>query len=367
MVYHTGDHSRFSHSLGVYEITRRMMEEVPDLAGALSQEQKVIGMLAALLHDIGHGPYSHLFESITGISHESMSARIILEEGSEVHAILAAADPGLPEQVADVLAHEGENHLLSSMISSQLDADRMDYLLRDAYCTGVQYGCFDLERILRTLRVKDGQLCIKQSGVRSVEDYIMARSQMYWQVYLHPDAFGFERLILSFFVRYAKVRQEQPIAVFEFLWRPMGLEDFFCTDEAAMQYGFSQAMHHPDPILSDLAGRIINRRLFAWIEDPSDQQIERVLAILEERQMDADAGFYLQKPVLNQVLPYAEEDSEPIMVLCLDGSLKKLSQVSEIARVLLKMQDEAPSRLYTALRPEDFALPSENQMNVQAE
>ena len=190
LVYHCAEHTRFAHSLGVYEIVRRMVTEVTDIKDTLSDYEKVCVMLAGLLHDIGHGPFSHTFEGITTTSHEEFSCRII-EEDTDVHKVLEEAMPGLAKDVADVIRHEAKNPLLSQMISSQLDADRMDYLLRDAYFTGTAYGQFDLERILRTIRIQDGNtLVVKESGVYAVENYIMSRYHMYWQVYYHPTARG---------------------------------------------------------------------------------------------------------------------------------------------------------------------------------
>ncbi|MBQ1469126.1 MAG: HD domain-containing protein, partial [Solobacterium sp.] len=169
-VYHTADHTRFAHSLGVYEIVRRMVTEVPDLCVALDEKEKVTVMLAALLHDIGHGPYSHAFEAISRISHEFYTVKII-EEDPEISGILNRCEEGLAKDVADVLRNQYKNPLLSQLISAQLDADRMDYLLRDAYFTGTAYGEFDLERILRTMRVSQGYIVVKESGVYAVENY----------------------------------------------------------------------------------------------------------------------------------------------------------------------------------------------------
>lgn len=363
MVYHTGDHSRFSHSLGVYELCRRILEEVPSVAQACSEEDRIVGMLAGLLHDIGHGPYSHMFESVTGIDHEDIGSMILRSPETEVYQILYAYDPSLPQQIVDVLSHAGKKPLLESIISSQLDADRMDYLLRDAYCTGTRYGNFDLERILRTLRVHDGKLCIKQSGVRSVEDYILARSQMYWQVYLHPDAFGFELLIDLFFRRYAEIRSEWPMPLFESLFEPLNPASFYTMDESWMQYGFSQASQHPDPILRDLSERLLCRKLFAWKENPDEEEIETIRAVLIRAGMDPAYYMYIQHPRMNQVRPYSESHASAIQVLDRDGYLKPLSQVSALARALESVDEQTVSTLYYArVRPKGMyhRLPVEN-------
>ena len=193
-VYHTAEHTRFSHSLGVYEIVRRMVGEIPHLKESLNEYEKVTAMLAGLLHDIGHGPFSHAFEGISALKHEEYTVKIILEN-SEIHHILEAVDPNLPKDVASIITYQHPKECMNQLVSGQLDADRMDYLLRDAYFTGTSYGNFDLERILRTIRMVDGRIVVKESGIHSVEDYIMARYHMYWQVYLHPVARSYEAFV----------------------------------------------------------------------------------------------------------------------------------------------------------------------------
>lgn len=162
-------------------------------------------------------------------------------------------------------------NILNQIISSQLDADRMDYLLRDAYETGTSYGTFDLERILRTMRVCDDQMCVKESGIHSVEDYIMARYHMYWQVYLHPDAKAFELLIWMFYRRYAQIREVVDLPSAKLLDEPFDLDNFYMLDEYRLYSIVQDAAQCPDLYLSDLALRILDRRLFGWIEDPDEK------------------------------------------------------------------------------------------------
>lgn len=138
-----------------------------------------------LLHDLGHGPFSHSFEKVFHLDHEDFTRGIILGD-TEVNQVLRKVSPGFPQDVAEVIAKTYKNKQVVSLISSQIDADRMDYLRRDAYYTGVSYGHFDMERILRVMRPREDQIVIKESGMHAVEDYIMSRYQMYWQVYFHP-------------------------------------------------------------------------------------------------------------------------------------------------------------------------------------
>ncbi|WP_286078564.1 HD domain-containing protein [Faecalibaculum rodentium] len=343
-VYHTAEHSRFSHSLGVYEIVRRMTEEVPDIGGSLSRQEKLVVLCAALLHDVGHGPYSHSFERLSHCSHEQMTVRLILED-TDIHTVLAEADPFLPAQVAAVIQGTCPNPLLCDLISSQLDADRMDYLLRDAYETGTSYGTFDLERILRCLRVKNGRLCIKESGMHSVEDYIMARYHMYWQVYLHPVARAYEVMLQLFFDRYSEVRSQLKIDLLENVFRLSELTCFLELDDYRLVTGLQQASVSDDRILADLADRLLNRRLFDWIEEPDPSQEFQIRQRLE--QAGLPTLFYLREDVSGSkvYLPY-HEDRAQIRVLCADGEVRNLSHQSAIVSALDTMKPSVSRRLY---------------------
>lgn len=343
-VYHTAEHSRFSHSLGVYEIVRRMTEEVPDIGGSLSRQEKLVVLCAALLHDVGHGPYSHSFERLSHCSHEQMTMRLILED-TDIHTVLAEADPSLPAQVAAVIQGTCPNPLLCDLISSQLDADRMDYLLRDAYETGTSYGTFDLERILRCLRVKNGRLCIKESGMHSVEDYIMARYHMYWQVYLHPVARAYEVMLQLFFDRYSEVRSQLKIDLLENVFRLSELTCFLELDDYRLVTGLQQASVSDDRILADLADRLLNRRLFDWIEEPDPSQEFQIRQRLE--QAGLPTLFYLREDVSGSkvYLPY-HEDRAQIRVLCADGEVRNLSHQSAIVSALDTIKPSVSRRLY---------------------
>ena len=349
-VYHTAEHSRFAHSLGVYEIARRMVSENRSIAESLNEFEKIQVLCAALLHDIGHGPFSHLFEKISKKAHEQMSIDIILDEHTQVHQSLIKCDTRLPQLIADILEHEHEKELMNQIISSQLDADRMDYLLRDAYETGTSYGNFDLERILRTLRVHQNCLCIKESGMHSVEDYIMARYHMYWQVYLHPDAKSYEILIQKFFKRYEQIRKEEPNSILEPLYKEdFNLDDFFLLDEYRMMVGIQESLASKDEILSDFASRILNRRLFEWIEQPSDEEENEVLEKLAKRHLSRDYYFYESYSKSHAYLPYTEDTENSIIwVLDVKNNMFSLSEKSEIVKALLKMETKAKKRIYFA-------------------
>lgn len=347
-VYHAGEHSRFAHCLGVYELARRVIEEVPGMKENLDDLHYKAGLCTALLHDLGHGPFSHCFEEISGRSHEEVTIEMITHPDSHVFQLLSQEDLRLPGLCADILAHNSDSVLLEDLISSQLDCDRMDYLLRDAYMTGTRYGSFDLERILRTMRVKNGQLCIKRSGMHSVEDYLMARYQMYWQVYLHPDAAGYEIMLNAFFSRYRTLRQDEKYRID--LLEPVFDEQFkvsryILLDDFSIMTGIVHAQHNPDPILADLARALANRQLPAWIDQPADDQVQTIQKALESQNLDPEYYLHFKSVLLEEFLPYREEGSRPIRIID-HGMLLDLSQCSVVARALLDMKKTATKRLY---------------------
>lgn len=349
MVYHTADHTRFAHSLGVYEIVRRMVTEVPDLANALDEREKVTVMLAGLLHDIGHGPYSHAFELVSPLKHEVYTCRII--EESEIRDILENAAEGLAKDVADVIRHTSKNPLLPQLVSAQLDADRMDYLLRDAYFTGTKYGEFDLERILRTLRTADEKLVIKESGVYAVENYIMARYHMYWQVYYHPVARSYESLMALAFTRLKDLcrngKEPQTVSELLLLGRndELSLEEFFALDENACSYGFYLLSKADDPIMADLSARLQNRNLFDYRENTPEEEEKVREALLHA---GYDPAYYLTRDAVNQspYIPYNKESGTAIWVRMHGGTVKEISEASSIVKSLIRGPVLKDDRIY---------------------
>ncbi|MBW9212923.1 MULTISPECIES: HD domain-containing protein [Terrabacteria group] len=348
VVYHTAEHTRFSHSLGVYELVRRMVTEIPDLEKSLNQREKMIAMLAGLLHDIGHGPYSHALEAITNENHEVFTCRII-EENTEITEILNRASKGLAKEVADVIRHESQNPLLSQLISSQLDADRMDYLLRDAYFTGTKYGEFDLERILRVIRVHDDrQLVVKESGVYAVENYIMARYHMYWQVYYHPVARAFESILHSLFRRLKDIPlQGERIEIIEPILqgKKLELEEYFRLDEYAFSYAFGQWVSHPDSIIADLCGRLRDRDLFDYVDYSTENQ-KKIAHILQRKGLDEK--YYLTKDLVNQkpYQPYVKNEQGAIWVRLKNGVTKELESASVIVGSLTRGKDNDDNKIF---------------------
>ena len=311
-----------------------MVTEVGDIRDALSEREKVTVMAAALLHDIGHGPFSHAFEEVTGTSHELFSCRII-EEDTEITRILEDCCEGLAKDTADVIRHRSGNPLLYQLISSQLDADRMDYLLRDAYFTGTKYGEFDLERILRTLRVEEGNLLVvKGSGMYAVENYIMARYHMYWQIYYHPVARSYEYILHALFRRIRDVKEKEGMDV-PSLFRPLtsrkkiALSDYFVLDENAVSYGIEMLTAHQDPVIRDLAKRIRDRRLFSYV-DNTPTASRKIRDRLKKEGYDLKYYFGRDNVAQKPYIPYNGDENEAVWVRMSDGRILELSNASGI-------------------------------------
>lgn len=348
VVYHTGEHSRLAHSLGVYEIIRRMCNEVEDIKEALSEHEKIVVELAGLLHDIGHAPFSHSFENILERNHEEYTIQIILSD-SEINTVLKKYDKKLPEEVASVITGTHKNEILCQMVSSQLDADRMDYLLRDSYFTGTAYGQFDLERILRTLRVKDNKLVVKESGMHTVEDYIMARYHMYWQVYYHPVSRSFDALLNQCFMRLKDLQKEKDISNDFEIFKPLLTQkiltnkQFQRLDDASCLYGIRLMSEYSDPILSDLATRILDRKLF---QDTDVENIEKVEKFCQKNNYDPKYYIYRDSQKQNPYKPYSESDDKSIWVKCKDDTVKELASVSKIVKALVENEDTTDAKLF---------------------
>lgn len=339
-VFQSAEHSRFVHSLGVYQVVRRMLE-TECLTNALSDYDKLCVMCAGLLHDIGHGPFSHSFEGVFEENHEDMTVRMILEE-SEVHDILVSLYKQLPQDVASIIQHTHPNRILIQMVSSQLDADRMDYLLRDSYMSGTTYGHFDMSRILRTMRIRDGKIVYKESGVQAIENYILARYHMYWQVYYHPTARSYEHLLQSVFQRVKDlyydgyVFQTHLHYLIPMLEHRFQVSDFVDLDEAVILYYFKEFTHEKDFILSDLSSRFLNRHLFKYKQLKSQKDLMSIKAIAQAKGYHPD--YYIVSDNQKQIpyLHYGESgELSEIEILDSEGCLSPLPMKSEIVSAIL--------------------------------
>ena len=339
-VFQSAEHSRFVHSLGVYQVVRRMLE-TECLDNELNDYDKLCVMCAGLLHDIGHGPFSHSFEGVFKEDHENITVRMILED-SEVHNILITVHEDLPTDIAAIIQHTHKNQILIQMVSSQLDADRMDYLLRDSYMTGTTYGQFDMSRILRTMRICDGKIVYKESGVQAIENYILARYHMYWQVYYHPTARSYEHLLQSVFQRVKDLFSEgysyktDLKYLLPFLYDELTVDDFTRLDEAVVLYYFREFMNEDEFILKDLSARFLNRKLFKYKQLRNQEELDDIKHISSS--LGYDPRYYIISDNQKQVpyLHYGESgELSEIEILSPSGELSPLPSKSEIVSAIL--------------------------------
>ena len=352
-VYPTAEHSRFSHSLGVYEIVRRMVTEVKSLCVELTEYDKVCVMLAGLLHDVGHGPFSHAFEHVTNHSHEEYTTKIILGN-TELNTILRAVSENLPQDIVSIIQHTHENDILNQIVSGQLDADRMDYLLRDSYFTATSYGQFDLERILRTMRVRktnEGRkvIVVKYTGIHSVEDYIMARYQMYWQVYYHPVARSYEAVFIQLFNRLKDIFKvdkdyfEDMKVLIPFLEKSeVSVEEYFKLDENSLLYCCALIQDKEDKIAADLARRLQNRNLFEYV-DYDEENLAQIKNMLKENNLDE--RYYLKIESIEASV-YSPYKGRKILIEKLNGDIVALEKASTIVESITKGQTKKEGTIF---------------------
>lgn len=372
LTFHGAEHSRFNHSLGVYEIIRRIVDDVFDDRPKWSEEDRLLALCAGLLHDLGHGPFSHSFEKVFDLDHEHYTQATILGE-TEVNAVLRRVEQDFPKKVAEVIAKTSDKKIVISLISSQIDADRMDYLQRDAYFTGVSYGHFDMERILRVMRPHEDQVVIKQTGMHAVEDYIMSRYQMYWQVYFHPVTRSAEVILTKILHRAKELYEngysfrQEPTHFISLFENTLTLEDYLKLDEAVILYYFQMWEAEEDEILRDLCRRFVNRNLFKYVEfDPAKEykKLAELSVLFEKAGLAPD--YYLVVDSSSD-LPYdfyrpgEEEERLPIHLLMKNGEIRELSRESEIVDAISGKR-RTDHKLYY---PEDFLMDDSTMKTIK--
>jgi HD superfamily phosphohydrolase len=309
-VFHGAEHSRFQHALGVMWLMHRILEHWHQRRLLeLSEEERQTACAAALLHDVGHGPFSHALERVfSGVDHEVLGRRVIRRRLGPI-----LERNGLdPARVEAILAGTDPNPVFHELLSSQLDVDRMDYLQRDSLYTGVKYGLFDIDRIVDTvLPMREGPdqpvlTAVDPKGTEAVEEYLFSRYFMHWQVYLHRTVRAAEVLLRVVLQRARAVHSEQPRAVhlppnlrFLFEVHPDDedrfLESFLDLDDFDVFHAIKLWRGSPDPVLADLATRFAGRRPFKALDHPGEGEVlERIRESVRECH-GADWEWYLHE------------------------------------------------------------------------
>ncbi|MBD2260971.1 HD domain-containing protein [Pseudanabaena sp. FACHB-2040] len=303
LTFHGAESSRFTHSLGVMAVTRRAFDRLAQQHPELRSHRAPI-LCAALLHDIGHGPFSHTAEEIFGIHHEYWTRRIVREVPT-IRTLLDGVSPQLWEAIDQIYTHQHPIPCAWQLVSSQLDCDRLDYLLRDSYFTGASYGRLDLDRILMALEYEpqSQQLVVAHKGLAAIEHYLVVRYFMYAQVYNHPKNLSATWVLEQAFIRARTLLQQGTLWADDTVtaWmtqaeETLPLETYLAGNDVVFGYHLEQWRSHPDPLLADLCRRFLDRDLLKVIEltELSEEQQSQFLELLQPQlaALDLDSACY---------------------------------------------------------------------------
>ncbi len=386
MVFPSAEHSRFSHALGAMGLLSQALESLETKGVQIREDEKLSALAAILLHDIGHGPLSHTLEGqlIPNISHEDLSIALI----ERIIAQIKRIDPRIEKSLKmaiQMLKKEYKRRFFSDLISSQLDMDRLDYLCRDSHFTGVVEGNIGVGQILRTLCVypvdggPDSRLAIEAKGVYAVENMLIARRLMYWQVYLHKTVLAADFLLHSAIKRARKLIQEGDRTTINgtsptlrwFLreeedktWKldDSVLDKFLDLDDSDITYSLKQWYSSSDIILSDLSRRILNRNLLGCTflknkpdeDEESDRKKKVDLELQKNKISEEDAHEYYLKISKSSHKTY-KPGGEDIHVLCPDHNLIPLQEFSDA--VSIRALPERDAKYYVCCpKPEEQKL-----------
>ena len=347
VVYPGARHTRFQHSLGAFHLMSEAILNLQQKGIFIFESETEAVEAAILMHDIGHGPFSHVLENtlIHGISHEDISLMMMEEINHSLNGQLNLA--------ISIFKGDYPKNFLHQLISSQLDMDRLDYLRRDSFYTGVTEGNIGSARIIKMLNVIDDSLVVEQKGIYSLENYLTTRRLMYWQVYLHRTCVAYEKVLVNLLNRAKElVRQGHDVfaspALYYFLSNVVDAEWFTTHQEALANYeelddsdiwsAMKAWKHHHDKILSTLATDMLDRRIFKVEvhEDPIPQ--ERIDKLLEDiaQKMDIpieDAHYMMSLNTIQKDMYNVDDDS--ISILYKNGEIKDISEASELLNVQL--------------------------------
>ena len=342
VVYPGARHTRFQHSLGAFHLMTEAVKSLSEKGVYIFDSEAEAVQAAILMHDIGHGPFSHVLEHtlINGVSHEDISLMMMEQINRDLKGQLALA--------ISIFKDEYHNKIFHQLISSQLDMDRLDYLRRDSFYTGVTEGNIGSARIIKMLNVMDDKLVVEAKGIYSIENYLTSRRLMYWQVYLHKTAVGYEKVLVNTLTRARDlIRQGHEVfaspALHYFLkndvvFDQQALQVYAELDDSDIWSALKAWKHHDDKILSILATDMLDRHLFKVVvseERPSDEYIEEIARNIAHR-LDInpkDTHYLMALTEIGKDMYNPEDDS--IGILYKNGIVKDIADASEILNVQL--------------------------------
>ncbi len=341
LVYPGAIHTRFHHALGAMHLANEAVEVLRLKGHEITDDEATGVLIAVLLHDVGHGPFSHALESsiVSGIHHEDISALIMKKLNEEFEGKLTTA--------IEIFNDRYPKKFLHQIVSGQLDMDRLDYLSRDSFFTGVSEGVISYDRIIKMLDVVDDTLVVEAKGIYSIEKFIIARRLMYWQVYLHKTVLAAESVLVNILMRAKElVLLGQPVfastALHTFLSREINRADFLNNPEYLEQFvrlddydiygAIKEWAIHPDPILANLAQSFVDRRLFkieiqnnAFNKAYVDEIKAKTKALYNLKNSEVNY-FVISSSITNNAYSLG---SEQINILYKNGDVKDIATASD--------------------------------------
>ena len=347
VVYPGAQHTRFQHSLGAFYLMSEAITQLTSKGNFIFDSEAEAVQAAILLHDIGHGPFSHVLEDtiVQGVSHEEISLMLMERMNKEMNGQLSLA--------IQIFKDEYPKRFLHQLVSGQLDMDRLDYLRRDSFYTGVTEGNIGSARIIKMLDVADDRLVIESKGIYSIENFLTARRLMYWQVYLHKTSVAYERMLISTLLR-AKGLASQGVELFaspalhfflyndinhtEFHNNPDCLENFIQLDDNDIWTALKVWSNHPNKVLSTLSLGMINRNIFK-VENSAepigeDRIKELTLQISQQLGITlSEANYFVSTPSIEKNMYDPADDS--IDIIYKDGTIKNIAEASDMLNISL--------------------------------
>lgn len=341
LVYPGANHSRFHHALGAMHLMMLAIDTLRMKNVQISEEDALAAYYAILLHDIGHGPFSHALEYciIRNVNHEDLTRLLMAKMNKDFDGKL--------ENAITIFENQHPKKFLHQLVSGQLDVDRLDYLSRDSFFTGVSEGIIGTERIIKMLNVADNQLVAEIKGIYSIEKFLISRRMMYWQVYLHKTVIAAEQLLVKILNRAEYIcRNNTPIfaddnlklflqndfSVSDFQNNPDLLDAFVAIDDNDIVYAIKQWTSHPDKVLSNLCKLLINRKLFKVSLqeksfDPNYIDTLKQKLMSDYQLSETDVSYFIFSDNISNKA-YSSE-GEPIKILFQDNSITDVSEASE--------------------------------------